>query len=251
MAQKPAANPVAAAGMRAVHAAYRMLKEIGTRFYRYDVETAERDHRAEFMRRAFHALSFNGISGDYAEFGSHGATTFALAHGEIARWRHERLMWAFDSFAGLPEQQGASDHHPAWKPGKMATSADDFRALCRRRGIPDGAYRTVAGYYEETLAGKAVDDPGLPRDIALAYVDCDLHSSTRTVLEFLRPRLKHGMIIAFDDYFCFSDKTVSGERLASLEVFDADSPWALLPFVQFGWHGMSFIVEDKNLLPGK
>ncbi len=217
------------------------------RLYRTDVRHSEVEHRREFMRRAFHALSFNGISGDYIEFGSHGGTTFSLAYDEIKRWRKARTLWAVDSFAGLPEQQGEDDYHPGWKRGKMATSRETFIEHCRRRGIPDQSYEIVEGYYEDTLVEAGDDYGDLPVDIALAYVDCDLYSSTRTVLEFLHPRLKHGMIIAFDDYFCFSDRTVSGERKAFLDLYGDDKRFQFLPYVQFGWHGMSFIVEEKRL----
>ena len=92
----------------------------------------------------------------------------------------------------------------------------------------------------------AADDH--PANIALAYVDCDLYSSTMSVLEFLEPRLKHGMIVAFDDYFCWSSGQLSGERRAMLEVFDAHARWHLEPYVQFGWHGQSFVVENRELL---
>jgi O-methyltransferase len=53
--------------------------------------------------------------------------------------------------------------------------------------------------------------------VALACVDCDMYSSTRTVLSFLESRLKHGMIVAFDDYFCWSSTQISGERRAFVE----------------------------------
>jgi hypothetical protein len=66
---------------------------------------------------------------------------------------------------------------------------------------------------------------GEPTDIALAYVDSDLYSSTRTVLEFLRPRLKHGMVVAFDDYFCWSATQPSGERKALEEYRAGDDRW--------------------------
>ncbi len=231
-----------------VQGLYSRARHIGYRLYRGDVRHSEEQHRREFMRRAFHALNFNGISGDYAEFGSHGATTFALAYHEIARWPRARKLWAFDSFAGLPEQKGEADFHPGWKKGKMATSLDGFIARCRRQGIPDNAYETVQGFYEDTIgAAKTAGEGRLPMDIALAYVDCDLYSSTAVVLEFLKPRLKHGMIIAFDDYFCFSDRTVSGERKAFLDILKRDESFDFLPYVQFGWHGMSFIVEDRKL----
>jgi O-methyltransferase len=84
-----------------------------------------------------------------------------------------------------------------------------------------------------------------PRDVALAYVDCDLYSSTRTVLDFLRPRLKHGMIVAFDDYFCWSSTQPAGERKAFLELTAADDRWEWVPYVQYGWHGHSFVIEAR------
>jgi hypothetical protein len=55
------------------------------------------------------------------------------------------------------------------------------------------------------------------------------------------------MIIAFDDYFCHSASQISGERKAMLEIFDNNSKWGLLPYVQFGWGGNSFIIEDREL----
>ena len=85
-------------------------------------------------------------------------------------------------------------------------------------------------------------------DIALAYIDCDLYSSTMQVLRFLSPRLRHGMILAFDDYYCWSQTAVWGERNACNEFFAGHSRFRLLPYIQFGWNGMSFIVEEKTLL---
>jgi len=61
------------------------------------------------------------------------------------------------------------------------------------------------------------------------------------------PRLKHGMILAFDDYYCWSKTQVSGERKACSEFFKNHEQWILLPFVQYGWGGMSFVVEHREL----
>jgi hypothetical protein len=129
----------------------------------------------------------------------------------------------------------------------MHTSIDEFRTICRVNQIPDSAYRIVPGLYKDTI-GKANSDRGdFPVDIALAYIDCDMYSSTKTVLEFLAKRLKHGMIIAFDDYYCFSSTALSGDRQAYLEFINKDHRFHFLPYVQFGWHGMSFIIEDRLL----
>jgi O-methyltransferase len=200
--------------------------------------------RQAFFYNAFKALSYNGIDGDYAEFGCMGRT-FALAYHESRRHKHNAQLWAFDSFQGLPAPTEIGDEHPRWKEGALATSLDDFHAICASNGIPTNVYNVVPGFYDQTLTRNSRYD--LPTNIALAYIDCDLYSSARAVLRFLMPRLKHGMIIAFDDYFCWSASQVSGERKAMLEFFSKDDTWTLLPYIQFGWHGNSFVVEEKTL----
>jgi hypothetical protein len=206
----------------------------------------DRLSREQFFFRAFYALTFNGIEGDYVEFGSHGGVTFYLAYRESRRFGHRGKLWAFDSFAGLPPQQGEADHHPKWVEGAMATSVGKFHCVCDDNGIPRDAYETVPGYYEDSLPRLG---SGPPNNIALAYVDCDLYSSTKTILDFLLPRLKHGMIIAFDDYYNYSADQLAGERRACLEIFTEHPRWILEPYQQIGWFGMSFIVEERALQP--
>jgi O-methyltransferase len=206
----------------------------------------EQKCRQEFFYNAFKALSFNGIDGDYAEFGCYGGMTFALAYHESRRHRHKARLWAFDSFRGLPSSKETGDEHPAWQQGTMATSLEKFHAICASNGIPSDAYSVIPGFYDQTLTGLSPDDA--PKNIALAYVDCDLYSSTKAVLQFLIPRLKHGMIIAFDDYFCWSASQISGERKAMLEFLGHDARWSLLPYLQFGWHGNSFVIEDRRIV---
>lgn len=202
-------------------------------------------HRREFFRHAFHYLRFNGIQGDYAEFGSHGAFTFRLAWGASRLAGHDCMLWAFDSFEGLPEQGDSRDEHPQWTPGTMTTSLAEFHRLCRRSAIPNDRYSAVPGYYSDSLRA----DAGGPRpeQVALAYVDCDLYSSTREVLAFLELRLRPGSIVAFDDYYCYAPDGPSGERLASRQHFGADSRWTLVPYIQYGWAGMSFVVEKREI----
>jgi O-methyltransferase len=200
--------------------------------------------REAFFYNAFKALSYNGIDGDYVEFGCMGRT-FSMAYHESRRHNHEARLWAFDSFQGLPAPKETSDSHPRWKEGILRTSLDNFHAICASHGIPSADYNVVPGFYDQTLAHNSPDS--LPANIALAYIDCDLYSSAQTVLQFLMPRLKHGMIIAFDDYFCWSASQLAGERKAMLECFSNDDTWALLPYVQYGWHGNSFVVEEKSL----
>lgn len=212
----------------------------------------EINDRAEFLRRAFIALQYNGISGDYAEFGCCSAKTFTLAYRTLTTYPYPLgsvHLWAFDSFQGLPEHSDPKDEHPKWNPGTMAISLDQFHEACRRGGLPRKVYTVVPGFYENTLRPDAAGP--LPNDLRLVYIDCDMYSSTKQVLEFLQPRLKHGMILAFDDYYCYTSTKPSGERLALEEFVSRNQRWQLVPYVQFGWHGLSFIVENtQDLIPG-
>jgi O-methyltransferase len=205
--------------------------------------------KSEFFERAFIALSFNRISGDYAEFGCYGGTSMWLAWREIGANPVARHMWAFDSFAGLPKAEDPRDDHPAWIPSTMSMGVEDFHSVLAVRGVPRDAYTTVDGYFAESLPRIGPDSP--PRDIALAYIDCDLYSSTVSVLGFLEPRLKHGMILAFDDYYCWTESDVSGER-AALNEFAADHPeWNFHRYTSIDWGGVAFVVEDPSPRPAR
>jgi len=211
----------------------------------------ELSDRHEFLRKAIATLHFNHINGDYAEFGCCGAVTFCMAYKLLSRYSDPASfhMWAFDSFEGLPESVGAIDAHPNWTKGNFSMSLKEFHKKCSVNKIPAGAYTTVEGFYEQTL-GPTATGPR-PTKIRLAYIDCDMFSSTTLVLKFLKPRLQHGMILAFDDYYCWSSEVPSGERLALAETFGEHDPeWRLLPYIQFGWAGMSFVVESAKALTG-
>ena len=194
---------------------------------------------------AFKALSFNEIGGDYAEFGCASAQTFRCAYSAATGFGHKAHFWAFDSFEGLPPRSDERDAHPRWEPGKMRQPLPGFLALLQQHGVREDSFSVVKGFYDITLR-EPFDGPR-PDDICFAYVDCDLYSSTVAVLDFLRPRLKHGMIIALDDYYCYSANQLSGERAAFIEFASSVPDFHFLPYRPFGWHGMSFIVESASL----
>ena len=209
-----------------------------------DLHAREWACRDEFFFNAFQALTFNGIKGDYCEFGSHGCVTFRLAYKQSRRLGHRARLWAFDSFAGFPASTDERDDHPKWKKGGMSFALDQFNGACELAGIATADYEVVPGYYDQSLPSLGRD--GGPQDICLAYIDCDMYTSTKMVLDFLAPRLKHGMIIAFDDYYCWSTTQPSGERLAMRHAFPDDGRWELVPYQTIGWAGASFVVEAKQ-----
>ncbi|MCF7222700.1 class I SAM-dependent methyltransferase [Marilutibacter chinensis] len=100
----------------------------------------------------------------------------------IAR-RLGQPVHGFDSFQGLPE---------AWKAGEGAGSYSTAGRL------PKVAANVSLhpGWFERSLPPFLDAHPG---PVRLLHIDCDIYSSTRTVLEAVGPRLQAGSVIVFDD----------------------------------------------------
>ncbi len=89
----------------------------------------------------------------------------------------------FDSFQGLPE---------AWN------AAEPMGAYSTAGRLPKAANGVTlhAGWFEDTLPAFFAAHP---EPIRLLHVDCDLYSSTQTVLAHARPHLVPGSVVVFDD----------------------------------------------------
>lgn len=187
----------------------------------------------------------NGIEGPYLEFGVGRGLTLWLA------WRASRAvgisshLWAFDSFAGLPVGKSTIDtSHPAWLPGAYANAEASVRTNITGLGVDLDDVTFVPGFFSESVSvGRRAD---LPDRASLVYIDCDMYESTVDALGYVGEILRHGTIVGFDDYFCFSPERSSGEKIA-LEEFAASRPdLTFNPFHPIGWHGMSFYVTTDD-----
>jgi hypothetical protein len=112
------------------------------------------------------------------EFGV--ATGGTIRH--LAKLFPSRTIYGFDSFDGLPEAWG------------------DYRAGHFACAVPDVPSNVdlVVGLFAETLPAFLASHPGRA---ALVHLDCDLYSSTRTVLDLLSPRIVSGTVIVLDEYW--------------------------------------------------
>ncbi len=126
------------------------------------------DHPHDTLRHAL-ALHPEGMA---VEFGVYRGATLRLIAAQMP-------AVGFDSFEGLPE-----DWRPGFSAGRFATKIPEV----------DGA-ELVIGRFEDTLPGWV---PPMP--LGLLHIDCDLYSSTATVLAHLEPHLRPGVLIAFDEW---------------------------------------------------
>jgi len=145
------------------------------------------------FRRAFDSITIDGL---YLEFG----TYKGKSANKIAKLIYPKKLYTFDSFKGLPQKWwgGFSEGH---------FKVDSLPEL-------DANVVAIVGYYENTLP--------LPfnQDIAFIHFDCDLYSSTMTILKSLRNNIVNGTIMLFDEWIIPDDKVKSEE--------DAFSDWVAL-----------------------
>ncbi|MDE2227902.1 MAG: class I SAM-dependent methyltransferase [Alphaproteobacteria bacterium] len=107
----------------------------------------------------------------------------SLRHLSVASGRQ---FHGFDSFEGLPE---------AW-----SGTFERAGKFSRKGMLPPVPTNVVLhkGWFDATLPEFL---RAHPEPVAFLHVDCDIYSSTRTVLEQLAPRLGAGAVIVFDEYF--------------------------------------------------
>lgn len=113
---------------------------------------------------------------------------FGVATGrtlnQFAKWLPNKFVFGFDGFEGLPE-----DWTSRMRRGFFARDTlPRVRTNCQ----------LVVGWFDQTLPlfkNKINNGP-----IALLHVDCDLYSSTVTILNELRDNIVPGTVIIFDEY---------------------------------------------------
>ena len=94
----------------------------------------------------------------------------------------------FDSFQGLPE---------AWH--------SEAKGSYSTKGVIPSVPQNVTlhdGWFEETLPGFVQQHP---EPVRFMNIDCDIYSSTKTVLELFARQIIPGTVIVFDEYIGNSD----------------------------------------------
>ena len=120
---------------------------------------------------------------------------FGVAEGEtMSYWsqalKHpEAMLHGFDSFEGLPESDGP------WHKGQFSTGG-------RVPQVDDPRVRFFKGWFDRALPTYSVP----AHDVLVINMDADLYSSTIFVLRWLRPHIRPGTFIYFDDLFCLEQE---------------------------------------------
>lgn len=134
------------------------------------------------------AMQDVAVNGAYLEFGVWKGAS--LSH--MADIRNPEIVYGFDSFEGLSEDWGVGHSD--------ANDSTFFGSGTFKVETPQMPENVVIypGWFDETIDQWLSDNT---ENIAYLHIDCDLYSSTKTILEKLRERIIPGTVIVFDEYF--------------------------------------------------
>ncbi len=138
--------------------------------------------------------------GAYLEFGVYHGTSMSCMHAVRAEagLSASMRMFGFDSFEGLPES-AASEDEGVWAPGMFVSSVEFTRSNLRRWGVPDGDITLIKGWFNESLTPETRARHDI-QHASVLMVDCDLYSSTQSVLAFAAPLIRQQAVFVFDDW---------------------------------------------------
>ncbi len=160
----------------------RAAKESVDYFYEKASNALMLDDRFKVLEYALnecleHDISDNGL---FIEFGVFQGESINFC----AELLKDKTFYGFDSFEGLPETWGG-------KEAKGHFSLQGNLPKVKKN------VELIKGWFNESLPVFLMDEE---RDVAFLHIDCDLYSSTKTVLDLLASKIKPGTVIVFDEY---------------------------------------------------
>jgi hypothetical protein len=105
----------------------------------------------------------------------------------------DRVVWAADSFAGLPADAAEADGLGGAEQSYLAVPLEEVQASFASCGLLDDQVRFLPGWFGDTL-------PGPVGQLAVLRLDADLHLSTWQILTHLYPKVAPGGFVIVDDW---------------------------------------------------
>lgn len=144
----------------------------------------------------------DGIPGDFLEAGvcQGGAAIFMRAL-QVAYGEERRLIWAADSFQGLPVPEHEYDCNYDLSEGRqpwLAATLESVRENFRTYDLLSDQVRFLPGWFRDTLPHAPIDR------LAILRLDADIYASTMEALVHLYDKVAPGGFVIIDDYEAFT-----------------------------------------------
>lgn len=199
-------------------------------FEREEIEKSYKNFQSDFLHAIFidskkiniyainKALENNNDKSFYIEFGvfkGESINKFAAILGG------NKKIYGFDSFEGLREDWAGTD-----------VEKGHFN-LCGKIPKLKKNVIPIKGWVQDTLPNFLEKNNPL---INFIHIDLDTYSSTKFVLEKVKPYLQKGSILLFNEFYNYPGWSV-GEYKAFSEVFKKNE-YSLIAFSKHGWEAV-------------
>jgi len=185
--------------------------------------------RLDNVEQCFRSIVADGIPGDFIECGVWRGGTVVFLRGLLEAFEiPERVVWAADSFEGLPPPTHPADvalgldlsreHCPM-----LAVSLETVKRTFESYGLLDDRVRFIPGWFKDTLAAAPIEK------LAMLRLDGDIYESTMDALVALYDKLVPGGYLIIDDWFVPTCKKAVEEFRAARGIED--------PVITIDWAG--------------
>jgi O-methyltransferase len=151
------------------------------------------------IRHCIETVIREQVPGDLIECGVWRGGAVIFMRGVLAAHGvRDRLVWAADSFQGLPAPDAR--RYPAdagdrfHRISGLAVGLEQVRHNFERYGLLDDQVRFLPGWFSQTLPNAPIER------LAVLRLDGDMYESTWQAIEALYPRLSPGGFCIVDDY---------------------------------------------------
>ncbi len=150
----------------------------------------------------------------------------------------------FDSFEGLPKLTQADKYSDDFKEGQYVYSPEkaykNIIDALNKFNAPTDNVMLVKGWFENTVNKSMFKKLGVAK-ASIINIDCDLYSSTLTVLNGSLDLIQDGTILIFDDWFCFKGSPNHGQQKAFSQWKESQPGIITTEFHSEGVYKKSFI----------
>jgi hypothetical protein len=151
--------------------------------------------RLDNIERCIRDVLERNVPGDFIETGvwRGGSTIFMRAMLRIYGVTN-RVVWAADSFEGMPVPKNESDGWDMSHIELLRVSLEEVQRNFARFGLLDDQVRFLKGWFEATLPATPIEK------LAILRMDGDLYNSTMDALTNLYHKVSLGGYVIVDDY---------------------------------------------------
>lgn len=154
---------------------------------------------SKLFQRAFQLAHHIFNSGTCLEFGVYVGNTYLWQAENILRYYPDSKLVGFDSWVGLPEETSGiwrPDRHAA---GCFASNKDVIveKLNTSTKRTTDQRFRFIDGFFSESLNDAA---RGTIDNVIFVNIDVDIYKSTVELLDFVKPLLRPGVVLYWDDW---------------------------------------------------